>query len=96
MTDFVIPPHDELTIYATAWCGDCHRTKTFLSRHGIPFKWVDIESSPSATELVVAINRGSHSVPTLVFTDGSTMTEPSNRALAEKLRIDLDAARPAR
>ena len=96
MNNSLIPPHEELTIYATTWCGDCHRTKTFLDRHGIPYKWVDIESTPSAAELVTAINRGSHSVPTLVFTDGTTMTEPSNRALAEKLKIDLDAARPAR
>ena len=96
MNDSPIPPHEQLTIYATAWCGDCHRTKSFLDRHAVPYQWIDIDTTPGAAELVVAINGGSHSVPTLVFTDGTTMTEPSNRALAEKLRIDLDATPPRR
>lgn len=86
---------DTLTIYATAWCGDCHRTRAFLDRHGIPYQWVDLDEVAGAETLVLAINRGYRSVPTLVFPDGTTMTEPSTRALADKLAIDPDPPRRA-
>ena len=82
-----------LTVYSTAYCGDCYRVKTFLDRHAVSHRWVDIDETPGAQELVLSINRGYRSVPTLVFPDGTTMTEPSTRELAEKLQIDLDRVR---
>ena len=33
----------------------------------MPYKWVDVDETPGAVELVVAINHGHQSVPTLVF-----------------------------
>jgi mycoredoxin len=82
-----------LTVYSTAYCGDCFRVKTFLDRHAVSYQWVDIDETPGAQELVLSINRGYRSVPTLVFPDGTTMTEPSTRQLAEKLQIDVDPVR---
>jgi len=82
-----------LTVYSTAYCGDCFRVKMFLDRHKVEYKWVDIDETPGADTLVMSINRGYRSVPTLVFPDGSTLTEPSPRELAEKLQIDPDPAR---
>ena len=76
---------DIVTVYATAWCGDCHRTKAFLDRNGVKYRWIDVDDDPSAMQKVVEINGGYRSVPTLVFPDGSTLTEPSNRELQEKL-----------
>ena len=86
---------EQITVYATSWCGDCYRAKTFLDRHGVPYQWIDLEEAPGAVDKVLEINGGYRSVPTLVFPDGSTMTEPSNRELAEKLGIEAGAP-PAR
>lgn len=80
---------DILTVYATSWCGDCHRVRSFLDRHEVEYRWVDIDETPGAEQLVLAVNRGNRSVPTLVFPDATTMTEPSSRKLAEKLGIEL-------
>jgi len=77
----------ELIVYGTAWCGDCHRSRRFLDRHGIPYRWIDVDGDPASVARVLEINRGKRSVPTLIFPDGSTLTEPSNAELAEKLGI---------
>jgi glutaredoxin len=79
---------DVLIVYGTSWCGDCHRTVRFLKRNNVPYRWVDADEVPGATELITAINRGRRTVPTLVFPDGSTMSEPSNPDRARRLGIE--------
>jgi mycoredoxin len=86
-TTTVAPPDDVLVVYATTWCGDCYRTKRFLDRNNVPYRWVDADEVPGAMELIKAINRGHRTVPTLVFPDGSTLSEPSNPELARKLGL---------
>jgi mycoredoxin len=77
-----------IVVYGTAWCGDCWRAKRFLDRHQVTHRWIDVDRDRAALEHVLALNHGMRAVPTLVFPDGSTLTEPSNAELARKLRID--------
>ncbi len=79
---------DKLILYGSAHCGDCYRSKRFLDSHHVPYEWVEIDNDPASIALVERINRGYQSVPTIVFSDGSILTEPSNRQLAEKLGLD--------
>ena len=44
-----------------------------------------IAEDPESRGKVMAINNGNASVPTLVFPDGSTLTEPSTAVLRQKL-----------
>ncbi|GAA1154619.1 mycoredoxin [Kribbella jejuensis] len=73
------------TMYSTPWCGYCHRLKGQLDRAGIEFTEVDIEQVPGAAEIVEKINNGNQTVPTVVFPDGTAMTNPSLAQVAEKL-----------
>jgi mycoredoxin len=73
------------TMYSTPWCGYCHRLKSQLDREGIEFQVVDIEQHPEAAETVARVNNGNQTVPTLLFTDGSTQTNPSVAQVKEKL-----------
>jgi mycoredoxin len=66
-----------LTMYTTTWCGYCVRLKTQLQREGIAYDEVDIELDESAAELVMNVNGGNQTVPTLVFPDGTALTNPS-------------------
>ena len=73
------------TMYTTPWCGYCHRLKSQLDREGITYDVVDIEQVPEAVEIVESANNGNQTVPTLVFADGSAVTNPSLAQVKEKL-----------
>ncbi len=74
-----------LTVYTTSWCGYCHRLMTVLKSNGIPYDAVDIEQDPAAAEFVSSVNEGNRTVPTVKFTDGSTLTNPSATEVKAKL-----------
>jgi mycoredoxin len=74
-----------VTMYSTPWCGYCHRLKGQMDREGIAYEVVDIEQVPEAAEIVMQVNNGSQTVPTLVFADGSAQTNPSLAQVKEKL-----------
>lgn len=76
----------QITMYTTAWCGFCRRLKSQLAREGIGLTEVDIERDPSAENLVKSINAGNAVVPTLVFADGSSLTNPSVKAVKRHLQ----------
>jgi mycoredoxin len=73
------------TMYTTPWCGYCHRLKAQLEREGIEFDIVDIEQDPEAVEIVASANNGNHTVPTLVYADGTAQTNPSLIQVKDKL-----------
>jgi mycoredoxin len=60
--------------------------RILLERANVGFEYVDIHSDLRARERVREINHGYESVPTLVFPDGSTLTEPTAAELKAKLR----------
>jgi mycoredoxin len=73
------------TMFSTPWCGYCHRLKSQLDREGIEFEIVDIERHPAAAKTVEEANGGNQTVPTLLYPDGSTQTNPSLAQVKEKL-----------
>ena len=56
-----------------------------LVRADAPHEYVNIHNDYQARQHVQAINYGNESVPTLVFPDGSTLTEPRTGPLKDKL-----------
>ena len=74
-----------LTMYTTTWCGYCVRLKSRLQREGIEFAEVNIETDSDAADLVMAVNGGNRTVPTLVFGDGSALTNPTFEQVKQQL-----------
>jgi mycoredoxin len=72
-------------MYTTPWCGYCNRLKTVLKASGISYDEVDIEQDTAAAQFVGSVNGGNHTVPTLKFADGSTMTNPAANEIEAKL-----------
>ncbi|MCO6009436.1 mycoredoxin [Actinoallomurus purpureus] len=79
------PVTGELTMYTTSWCGFCRRLKTQLARDGIHMLEVDIERDPAAAEFVMRVNGGNQTVPTVVFPDGTAVTNPSAKEVKARL-----------
>jgi mycoredoxin len=66
-----------MTMYSTTWCGYCRRLKSQLDSAGIGYTEVNIEQDPQAASFVEQVNGGNQTVPTVVYPDGSTATNPS-------------------
>jgi mycoredoxin len=79
------------TMYSTSWCGYCHRLSSQLHRDGlrvgVDFQVVDIEHQPEAADIVASANNGNRTVPTLVFADGTSMTNPSLAQVKSKIGV---------
>ena len=80
-----------VTMYTTTWCGYCFRLKKLMQREGIAFAEVDIEADESAADIVMSANGGNRTVPTLVFADGTALTNPS----LEQVKSQLEQASQA-
>ncbi|MFD0887100.1 mycoredoxin [Streptosporangium algeriense] len=66
-----------LTVYTATWCGPCKRLKSQLTREGISYREIDIEQNPDAAQFVMSVNNGNQTVPTVLFEDGTSLTNPS-------------------
>ncbi len=76
---------DNIIVYGTTWCPDCVRAKKVLKKHNIEFQWIDIGQDDTARTFVEESNNGMRIVPTILFSDGDTLAEPSNTELSKKL-----------
>ena len=77
--------NNRILLYGAAWCPDVRRSREFLDEKGIDYAWFDIDEDPDARAYVKEANNGKVIIPTIVFPDSSTLVEPSNHELAEKL-----------
>lgn len=76
-----------LTVYTTSWCGYCRRLLHQLDRHGVEHVVIDIERDAGAAAFVERVNGGNRTVPTVVFPDGGTETNPGFRRVAGRLGL---------
>ena len=74
-----------VTMYTTSWCPFCHMLKARLADRGIVWDEIDIDADEEAAVVVMQANNGNRTVPTLVYSDGSTQTNPSAQQVELKL-----------
>jgi len=79
------PATGTITMYSTKWCGYCRGLKGALERDGIAFTDVDIERHPDGADYVMSVNGGNQTVPTVVFPDGTSATNPSLAEVRRRL-----------
>lgn len=82
-----LPAEGSVTMYTTPWCGYCRRLKTQLTSAGIGYTEVDIEQLPEAAAYVEEVNGGNQTVPTVLFPDGSALTNPSLVQVKQALAV---------
>ena len=76
---------DQITMYGADWCGDCRRSKRLLEELNVEYTMIDTDSDLQAADKVIEINGGAKSIPVIVFSDGTHLTEPSDNDLKAKL-----------
>lgn len=75
----------DIVVYTTKWCPACWRAKQVMKSMKVGYKEIDITKDEEAVETVMPLNSGYRSVPTIVFPDGSHLTEPRVNVLKAKL-----------
>lgn len=80
-----LPTAGQVTMFSTSWCGYCRRLKPQLSQAGIGITEVNIEEIDNGAAVVEEANGGNQTVPTLLYADGSTQTNPSLAQVKAKL-----------
>ena len=81
----LMPATDVPTLLTTRWCGYCTRLKSQLDRAGIEFREIDIEDHADGAAMVAQVNDGNLTVPTVLFRDGSALTNPSAAQVSRRL-----------
>ncbi|MGO4689382.1 mycoredoxin [Glaciibacter sp. 2TAF33] len=80
-----LPDSGTITMFTTSWCGYCSRLKTQLDKSGVGYREVNIEEVDGTAQLVMSLNNGNQTVPTVLFPDGSAATNPSLAQVQAKL-----------
>ena len=74
-------------MYGADWCGDCQRSKKYFADHGVEYTYVDLEQQPEQYSVVIERNVGKKSIPVIVFSDNTHLTEPTDEQLEKKLGL---------
>jgi glutaredoxin len=84
----------ELTVYSSPYCGDCREAKRFLAQHNIPYKEIDITTTPGAADEIVK-RTGKRAIPQFVI-DGEWVQpyDPRNGFLYEEMSKRLGVKTP--
>ena len=88
------PPFEGVRVVGDRWSPDSHRVRDFLARNRVPYRWLDVESSEEARQIVERLNHGTPELPVVVFQDGSYLEAPGNREVAERIGLRTRAERP--
>ncbi|MEU4311117.1 glutaredoxin domain-containing protein [Nocardia sp. NPDC024068] len=75
----------ELIVYFKPDCPFCARLRTDLDEAGVAHVVIDVETDDTAAALVAELNGGNRIVPTVVFGDGSALTNPPVAMVISKL-----------
>lgn len=79
---------DHVTVYYADWCPYSQRLLRDLKAQDIPHVLIDVDNGPNAAEdsaWVESVNDGNRVVPTVRYSDGTSMTNPPASEVAEKL-----------
>ena len=87
-----LPEATGLRLIGHQWATRSHEIKDFLAGNLVPYRWLDVEREAEARTLLEAAGIGTDALPALFFEDGSFLTNPEPRQVAERLGRPLSAA----
>src|SRR5579883_2059820 len=85
------PPFEGIRVIGNRWSPHSHQAKDFLARNQVPYQWLDIELSEEAQHLAAYANCDKLHLPLVLFADGSSLMQPTNTQIAEKIGLRTQA-----
>ncbi|HKA00572.1 MAG TPA: FAD-dependent oxidoreductase, partial [Candidatus Solibacter sp.] len=82
------PPFEGLRVLGNRWSRLSYQLRDFLARNHVPYQWLDVESpGDEARRLIESLDSQELRLPLVLFSDGSSLSEPTTAELAEKLGL---------
>jgi len=88
------PVFDGIRVVGHQWTADSHRVKDFLAGNHVPYAWMDLATNAEAQELLAARAESEPELPVLFFPDGTSLPNPSNREIADRIGLQTIADQP--
>ena len=88
------PAFEGIRLVGNRWSQGSHRLKDFLSRNMVPYRWLDVEGSEEARQIVAQADHGAPKLPLVVLADGDYLEDPPNVEVAERIGLKTRAQRP--
>ena len=87
-----LPEAKGLRVVGHQWSPRSHEIKKFLAGNLVPYRWLDVERDADTRALLDAAGIGAAELPALFFEDGSALSNPEPRQVAERLGRSLSAS----
>ncbi len=85
------PPFEGIRVVGPRWSLRDYQIRNFLSRNQVPYVWLDPERDDQAVELLHRFGVDDSRLPAVLFPDGSSLVQPQDAELAEKVGLRTQA-----
>jgi thioredoxin reductase (NADPH) len=86
-------PFEGLRVIGPRWSLQDYQVRDFLSRNQVPYVWLDPERDAEAVELMRTAKLDGTKMPALLFSDGTSLVQPTQMQLAERVGLSTHAAK---
>lgn len=84
-------PFEGLRVIGPRWSAQDYQVRDFLSRNQVPYLWLDPERESEAFTLLERYGLDDRQLPAVLFPDGSSVVQPNQTELAEKIGLRTHA-----
>ncbi len=90
------PAFEGVRLLVGRWSPRGHEIRDYLARNQVPYVWLDPETDEEGRRLAAAIEpeRDGPAIPLILFPDASTLRDPTNMQIAQKVGLQTRAALP--
>ncbi|MEL6224928.1 MAG: FAD-dependent oxidoreductase [Cyanobacteria bacterium J06627_8] len=89
------PEFQGVKVISDRWSPNSHELRDFLARNQVPYRWLDIEQSQEAKQLVdCAGETVNDCIPLVLLPDGNKLVKPSTADLAQRVGMQTEATNP--
>ncbi|HTV06138.1 MAG TPA: FAD-dependent oxidoreductase [Acidobacteriaceae bacterium] len=87
------PRYEGMRVIGHRWSAVDHQVRDFLARNQVPYIWLDPEQEGEAFEWLERYGLDDRKLPVVLFPGGSSLVQPTQMELAEKIGFRTHAAR---
>ena len=85
------PPYEGVQVVGTRWGALDHEIREFLTRNHVGYRWLNPQTQPEALDVLKSRGVDDTRLPVVIFSDGTSMVQPSQQELAGKVGLKTQA-----